>query len=168
MNVFTQIALKEKSGAENAPHLGTVLVQTLQSGTIFYQTRLIDKRNWTSIGLVSFYKTPFFSQTWLLRKKNGSTLQSGTVFQNGSRVEPFWLHIFFSEGHSMWDPVGGCNGKKISWGVPQKNNLCRSSPLKYFFADHTTYFYFFPNSVPLRISNGIALRMKHITCITEI
>ncbi len=29
-----------------------------------------------------------------IKGKNGSTLQGGTVFQNGSRVEPFWLHFF--------------------------------------------------------------------------
>ncbi len=27
-------------------------------------------------------------------RKNGSTLQGGTIFQNGSRVQPFWLHFF--------------------------------------------------------------------------
>ncbi len=30
----------------------------------------------------------------IIKGKNGSTLQGGTVFLNGSRVEPFWLHFF--------------------------------------------------------------------------
>ena len=32
----------------------------------------------------------------VLHQKNGSILQSGTVFQNDSRMEPFWLHFFLS------------------------------------------------------------------------
>ncbi len=32
----------------------------------------------------------------LKKGPNGSTLESGTVFQNSSRVEPLWLHFFFS------------------------------------------------------------------------
>ena len=31
-----------------------------------------------------------------IKGKNGSTIQSGTVFLNGSSVEPFWLHFFLS------------------------------------------------------------------------
>ncbi len=30
----------------------------------------------------------------IIKGKNGSTLRGGTVFQTGSRVEPFWLHFF--------------------------------------------------------------------------
>ncbi len=37
--------------------------------------------------------TIFFSNM-IIKEKNGSTFQSGTVVQNGSRVEPFWLHFF--------------------------------------------------------------------------
>ena len=33
--------------------------------------------------------------TWLLRKKTAPLLKSGAVFQNSSRLEPFWLHFFF-------------------------------------------------------------------------
>ncbi len=54
---------------QDGPHLGTVLVPL-----------------WS--------EAPFFSQTWLLRKK-WLLLKSGAVFQNGSRVEPFWLHYFY-------------------------------------------------------------------------
>ncbi len=37
----------------------------------------------------------------IIKGKNGSTLQGGTVFQNGSRVEPFWFH-FFSQCRSTF------------------------------------------------------------------
>ena len=30
----------------------------------------------------------------IIKKKNASILQSGTIFQNGT-LEPFWLHFFF-------------------------------------------------------------------------
>ncbi len=46
----------------------------------------------------------------IIKGNNGSTVQGGTVFQNGSRVEPFWLH-FFSQceyprriAHCHWWP----------------------------------------------------------------
>ncbi len=35
-----------------------------------------------------------FFLNMIIKGKNGSTLQDGTVFQNGSRVEQFWLHFF--------------------------------------------------------------------------
>ena len=31
-----------------------------------------------------------------VKEKTAPFLKSGAVFQNGSRVEPFWLHFFFS------------------------------------------------------------------------
>ncbi len=37
-----------------------------------------------------------FFLNMIMKEKNGSTLQSGIVFQNSSRVEPFWLHLFLS------------------------------------------------------------------------
>ncbi len=32
----------------------------------------------------------------IIKEKNGSTFQSGTIFQNGFRVELFWLYFFLS------------------------------------------------------------------------
>ena len=32
----------------------------------------------------------------IIKEKTAPLLKSGAVFQNGSRVEPFWLHFFFS------------------------------------------------------------------------
>ncbi len=40
-----------------------------------------------------------FSTTFsnmIIKEKMAPLLKSGAVFQNGSRVEPFWLHFFFS------------------------------------------------------------------------
>ncbi len=52
-----------------------------------------------------------FSTNMIIKEKNSSTfkkwlkkrllLKSGAVFQNSSRVEPFWLHFFFSVTWSM-------------------------------------------------------------------
>ncbi len=43
------------------------------------------------------------------KEKMAPLLKSGAVFQNGSRVEPFWLHFF-----SVWPNVGSscseCSG----------------------------------------------------------
>ena len=33
----------------------------------------------------------------IIKEQNGSTPQSGTVFQNGFRVEPFWLHFLLTD-----------------------------------------------------------------------
>ncbi len=40
--------------------------------------------------------TPSTALNIIVKEKNGSTLQSRTVFQNCSRVEPFWIHFFLS------------------------------------------------------------------------
>ncbi len=36
-----------------------------------------------------------FSSNMIIKEKMAPLLKSGAVFQNGSRVEPFWLHFFF-------------------------------------------------------------------------
>ncbi len=41
--------------------------------------------------LFSAFEAPF----WPLLQKNGSSLQKGAVFQNGSSEAHFWLHFFF-------------------------------------------------------------------------
>ncbi len=38
----------------------------------------------------------------IIKGKNGSTIQCGTVFQNGSRVEPFWLYFFSQRIPEKW------------------------------------------------------------------
>ncbi len=45
----------------------------------------------------------------IIKGKNGSTLQGGTVFQHGSRVEPFWLHFFSQCSRACRE------GMKIFW-----------------------------------------------------
>ncbi len=42
------------------------------------------------------YGTSDQSGTMIIKEKTAPLLKSGAVFQNSSRVEPFWLHFFFS------------------------------------------------------------------------
>ena len=72
----------------------------------------------------------FMSTGWppfrymIIKEKTAPLFKSGAVFQNGSRVEPFWLHFFFSEFILMCPYVH------------LVNIACSMSTLKYSTATH--------------------------------
>ncbi len=67
---------------------------------VSYTERKSGAKNGSTPGAISWYVTQLhpwhYFLNMIIKEKNGSTLQGGTVFQNGSRVEPFWLHFFLS------------------------------------------------------------------------
>ncbi len=84
---------EKKSGAKTEP--GTVSWYITQHGDTFKGGAFLPKM---APPLEPFWKTvtlqrvePFFFLNMNIKEKNGSTLRSGTVFQN----EPFLVHFFF-------------------------------------------------------------------------
>ena len=67
----------------------------------------------------------------------------------------FFLYVgYYSKGYSILDPQGGADWRqkiKCVGGVREKNKMCAGASWISF------------QSAPLRISNGIALRIKHGT-----
>ncbi len=75
-------------------------------------------QNGSTPGAVSWYVTQLHPWHYL-RKKNGSTLQSGIVFQNSSKMGPIWLHFFLSEQVAIWNFVPNKLQWDFVWGVAQ-------------------------------------------------
>ncbi len=86
-----------------------------ESNPAFYNYKLLGLY---TINILVWFKLHFEGQSLRAISWYGSTLQSGTVFQNGSRMEPFWLPFFLSDGqlvlkitqiHSFWRYLLQCN-----------------------------------------------------------